>query len=705
VRGWAAVALMLLLAAASPVVAQEPQRIVRRLDFEGNKAIPDEVLASAIATTNSSWFARAFPFRWLGLGEKRYFDETEFKRDVVRLVVLYRRSGFPHVQIDTIVRRDPENIYVTFRIKEGEPIRVTRLDVAGLDTLPEKVRRETLVDLPLRVGDPFNRFIMQATADTITRRLRDRGRPSARVFTSFETNREAETAVVTFEAAPGRLAVIGEVTVVGTNRIEPRLVRNLLITRPGRLYSQDELYQSQRNLYASDLFRYATVNIDSTRFQPNADSVPLRVQVSEAKRRRIRSGIGFGTDDCFRGSLGWTTRNFLGGGRVLDLTSRISKVGVGEPLNWGLANGICNNASQDPIGSAKVNYSLGASIRRPAFLSPNNTIAVSVFTQRLSEFRVYLRQETGTSVTLRRETPRRRIPLSLVYTLSYGHTEATPESFCASFNACTPDVVALLSQNRVLGTLTASGTLPQVNNTLDPSRGSLASGEITWSSRFLGSSSFQQFVRVVGDYSWYRPLARDVVFSWRVRGGAIFAPSIDVATQTGNFIPPDQRFYAGGPNDVRGFKRNELGPVVYVVPQGEVDTAASEGRPIDPTRVTVAATGGNTLAVGNVELRVPSPVFSSRIRLAAFVDAGGVWERGAEFSTPVIRVTPGVGIRLATPLGPARLDVAYNPYNLQAGTLFQVDTLGVLTPVPGQSSFVLDRKGRFTFHFAVGQAF
>jgi outer membrane protein assembly factor BamA len=499
--------------------------------------------------------------------------------------------------------------------------------------------------------------------------------------------------------------VIGDVTVVGTNRIEPQLVRSLLITRPGRLYSQDELLQSQRNLYASDLFRYATVNIDSARFQPNADSVPLRVQVSEAKRRRIRSGIGFGTDDCFRGSLGWTTRNFLGGGRVLDLTSRISKVGVGRPFDWGLANGICNNSSQDPVGSAKVNYSLGASIRRPAFLSPNNTIAVSVFTERRSEFRVYLRQETGTSVTLRRETPRRRIPLSLAYTLSYGHTEATPESFCASFNACTPDVVALLRQNRVLGTLTATGTLPQVNNTLDPSRGSLASGEITWSSRFLGSSSFQQFVRVVGDYSWYRPLARDVVFSWRVRGGAIFAPSIDVATQSGNFIPPEQRFYAGGPNDVRGFERNSLGPVVYVVPQGEVDTAALQGRPIDPNRVTVAATGGNTLAVGNVEIRVPSPVFSSRLRLAAFVDAGGVWQRGAEISTPVIRVTPGVGIRLATPLGPARLDVAYNPYNLQAGTLFQVDTLGGLTPVPGQSSFVLNRKGHFTFHVAVGQAF
>ena len=318
---------------------------------------------------------------------------------------------------------------------------------------------------------------------------------------------------------------------------------------------------------------------------------------------------------------------------------------------------------------------------------------------------MYLRQDAGTSVLLRRETPKRRIPLSLAYTLSYGRTEATPVSFCASFNACTPDLVALLQQNRVLATLTATGTLPQVNNPLDPSRGSLANIEATLSTKYIGSSSFQQFMRVVGDYSWYYPLARDVVLSWRVRAGAIFAPTVDVATESGNFIPPEQRFYAGGPNDVRGFQRNELGPVVYVVSESHYDSVTSRGLPVNPDSVTVAATGGNTLAVSNVEIRVPSPVFSSRLRLAAFVDAGSVWNRGAANSSASIKVTPGIGLRINTPLGPARLDVAYNPYRLQAGTLFQFDTFGTLTAVPGQGSFVLDRKSHLTYHIAVGQAF
>ena len=71
--------------------------MVRSLKFEGNRAIPDAALAAAISTTASSWFARAAIIRSLGLGEKRYFNELEFRRDVLRLEVLYKRSGYPDV--------------------------------------------------------------------------------------------------------------------------------------------------------------------------------------------------------------------------------------------------------------------------------------------------------------------------------------------------------------------------------------------------------------------------------------------------------------------------------------------------------------------------------------------------------------------------------------------------------------------------------
>jgi outer membrane protein assembly complex protein YaeT len=698
--GWLLVGL-----AAAPVVPaqqQQPQqRVVRQLKFEGNRAISDEVLAAAISTTNSSWFARVFFFRSFGfLGAKRFFDEEEFRRDVVRLSVLYKRAGYPDAVIDTLVRRTEQDVYLTFNITEGTPIRVTALNISGLDSLPPSLRRSVVLDLPLQLGDPFNRFDMQASADSVTQRLRNRGYPSARVFTAFESNRENKTAQVTIEADSDGRAVIGRVEVVGAQRVDTAVVRSLLVARTGRRYSQEELFESQRNLYESDLFRFATVNIDSLAYRPGDPSVPLVVQVNESKPRRIRGGLGYATYDCFRGSLGWTSRDFLGAGRILELTSRVSKVGVGNPVDWGLDQSICRTSRDDSVGSAKANYYLGASVRRPAFLSPNNAITVSVFTERRSEYQVYLRQETGASIAITRTTPRRRNPLSLTYTITYGRTEATALSFCSVFGACTSDVVTPLRQNLVLATLTALGTFPRVNSPIDPTRGRIGAVEVTHSSKYIGSSSLQQFTRVSGGMSWYRPLSRNVVLSWRLRGGLIFSPTLDVANVSGAFIPPDQRFYAGGPNDVRGFDRNELGPVIYVVPDNAV-----QGSTVNADSVQVAATGGNTFALANVEMRVPSPIFSSRLRFAAFVDAGGVWQREGPRSGRVIRVTPGVGLRIATPLGPARLDVAYNPNKLQPGALFQVDDLENLTPVQGQGAYVLPRARNYSVHIAVGQAF
>ena len=202
--------------------------------------------------------------------------------------------------------------------------------------------------------------------------------------------------------------------------------------------------------------------------------------------------------------------------------------------------------------------------------------------------------------------------------------------------------------------------------------------------------------------AWYRPLSRNVVLSWRVKGGLIFSPNVDVDSESGAFIPPEQRFYAGGPNDVRGFERNELGPVVYVIPQSAVTSPDS----INADSVRVAATGGNSLAVANVELRVPSPVFSSRLRLAAFVDAGGVWQRRRQRAHG--RHPGDTGRRTAGSDSAGTGPAGRRLQPLQAAgraPCISSTPVGNLTPVPGQGSYILPRKGKFTFHIAVGQPF
>ncbi|MEO5798655.1 MAG: BamA/TamA family outer membrane protein [Gemmatimonadales bacterium] len=680
-----------------PVAAQSSQLVIRGLGFSGNHAIDGTTLAAAIATTNSSAFVRWRAFRWLGLGQKRLFNQQDFLRDILRLQLVYRRSGYLDVKVDTVVRRTAQDIYITFKITEGQPVRVETLKFVGLDSLSGTDQKELTLDLPLAKGDVFSRYVLEASRDTLVTRLRNTGFPNALVAGRFLVNDTLRTAQVILESRPGTAAVFSDVHVVGYQQVDSGYIASLLTAHTGQPFRQEEIYRSQRALYGSELFKFATVAIDSTRFNDSSTKVPLLVTVQEGFMHRAQASLGYATTDCFRAGAGWTARNALGGGKIIDLSGHVSKIGVGSPLGFGAERNICSSLREDSVGSRLANYGLTLSLRRNGFLSPDNALVLSAFTERRSEYKVYLRDEIGASAAITRETYA-RIPVSLTYRFAYGTTSANAVSFCAFFNACVAQDIAQLRERRVLATLTLSAVRQRVNNLLDPSRGSLMSVEATVSSRFIGSSDRQQFWRVVGDASFYLPLTRTVVLASHLRGGAVYAPKINLASgTTANFVPPDQRFYAGGPNDVRGFDRNELGPVVYVAR----DSSFNEDGVPDVALVRVAATGGDRIVVANLELRLPSPVLSQRLRFAAFVDAGALWEGG---NNAVVRLTPGVGLRFASPLGPIRFDVGYNPYKLQAGTLYSANSItGELIQV--RPDYVKDRGRNYTLHFSVGQAF
>ncbi|MBK9549164.1 MAG: BamA/TamA family outer membrane protein [Gemmatimonadetes bacterium] len=439
----------------------------------------------------------------------------------------------------------------------------------------------------------------------------------------------------------------------------------------------------------------ADVVIDTAQFSIGDTIVPLLVTVAEGRAHRARAAVGFATNDCFRVGLGWTARNFLGGGKLLDISTRLSKIGVGDPLDFGARNSICSPLRDDSVGSRLANYGLDVSLRRNGFLSPDNTLTTSLFAERRSEYKVFLREEVGAGVSMTRETAA-RIPITLSYRLSYGFTNANPASFCAFFNACAAADIAQLQQRRVLATVGLSAERVRVNNLLDPTRGSILTAEATVSSKLLGSSAQQQFTRVVGDASGFVPLTRSVTLAGHLRVGAVFSPKSDFSTGSGNFVPPEQRFYAGGPNDVRGYDRNELGPVVYVVPADSV--RADDTFPASEARIS--ATGGSRVVVANLELRLPSPIFSPRMRFAVFTDVGALWDQGG---TARWRMTPGVGLRFASPLGPIRLDMGFNRYELESGTVYTTTAAGDLRVI--DTGFVRKRTRDYTIHFSVGQAF
>src|SRR6266702_951193 len=193
--------LVAVFAAASLAAQQQEQRVVRALAFEDNHALDDYALAAAIATSNSSFFARAWWLRWTHLGERRYLSEVEFRRDVLRVLLLYRQSGYVNAVVDTVVRRTPRDAFIKFRIHEGDPVRLLRLDIIGAEPMFNVSHLKR--DLPLRVGDPFNRLSFQVSADTIVAQLRNVGYPYATVLRNFDEDDAALTAAATLEVITG----------------------------------------------------------------------------------------------------------------------------------------------------------------------------------------------------------------------------------------------------------------------------------------------------------------------------------------------------------------------------------------------------------------------------------------------------------------------------------------------------------------------
>jgi outer membrane protein assembly factor BamA len=694
-----AVAVLLVAALAAALAgAQEvrpPERITLRVSFDGNDAVDDLLLGSAIATSPSSWMYRVPGLRSLGLGTRRTFDELEFRRDVVRLLLYYRQKGYYEARVDTVVSRGERYVSVRFRIAEGPAVRVDSVAVLGTDSIPGTASLAR--GLPLQRGEPFDRFLFQASADSLVAALRDRGHPFTAVYRSFDVDRRTRLARVEFDVVPGPRALVGAIAVEGNTAVRSGTVQRRLTFRQGSLFSQRELIESQRRLYQTDLFRFVNVAVAPDSLVQGADSlVRVRVQVAEARPRELRLGGGYGTIDCFRASGQATFRNVLGEARQLELTGRLSKIGVGEPMDFGLEESVCRELATDPF-SQELNYLAGATITQPAFLTRRATLALSAFAEKRSEFNAYLTTSIGPSVSLR-YTVRSNLPVTLSYKLSQDQTDAFPATYCIYFNQCSPELIEPFRQPIRQGQLSLLAVYNTSDSPLEPTRGRVLSIEGTLAAPWLGSEVV--FKRLVGEVVRYTRIGGRRVLALRARGGLIDAGVSSIDSAAVRYVPPPDRFYAGGPSTVRGFGRNEMGPVVYVADSQRTDGTYAGLR--------ASPVGSAALALANAEVRLPTPLFDGRIAVAAYVDVANVWAQDERsYVSDGVKVTPGLGLQLTTPLGPMRLDAGYNAYGRAPGPLYliQGDDLVEEDPdfpgIPAGKTFL----SRIQWTFSVGLSF
>ncbi len=166
------------------------------------------------------------------------------------------------------------------------------------------------------------------------------------------------------------------------------------------------------------------------------------------------------------------------------------------------------------------------------------------------------------------------------------------------------------------------------NSVLLPTRGRRFSLHGQWSSRLVGSEINFAGIEVEG--TSHHQLTDDTILSFRGEYRT------RILLEQRDSLPIQERYFLGGDRSVRSFTQDRLGP------------RAANGNPV----------GGLSSVLGSVELR--QRVFGD-LFFAGFYDVGSISPFSWDYQPKYTGMALGAGLRYHLPIGPVRLDSAWNP--------------------------------------------
>jgi outer membrane protein insertion porin family/translocation and assembly module TamA len=501
---------------------------------------------------------------------------------------------------------------------------------------------------------------------------------------------------VRIAVAPGKRATVGTITIRGNDEIAPRTIVNSLTLETGKLFRRSDVLQSQRNLYESNLFRQAVVEVP-----PQADSVKdVTITVAEAPLHEARVGGGFNTIEFFQLDGRFTHYNVLGGARRLDITGAVGNLFAESLAGRGIFHQL-GGTERDPVDPKyfKPTWNVGAEFKQPAFLQrPENALALGGFAHRRSAPQVFVDRGYGGNLVYTRNLAE-RAQASLGYRFELTRVEANDVYFCVNFGVCDQATISLVSSTQRLSPIVATYHRDRSDEPFSPTTGYVVRADAEHASSFTVSQ--YRYNRAFADGAVYFPVRRQRLRGWasssvspavsttvlaaRVRLG--FVRPLSSGAHDVSVIHPRKRFYAGGAQSVRGFGENMLGPRVLTVDPDSLDAVAgcdvttaataaqcdpngfrTNGKKLSDSDFFPRPLGGTSVAEASVELRFP---VWRKITGAVFVDGAIVGQAQLEsigdfvdigsFTKGTAALTPGFGVRYHTRVGPIRVDLGYNP--------------------------------------------
>ncbi|MBC8415041.1 MAG: outer membrane protein assembly factor BamA [Candidatus Cloacimonetes bacterium] len=260
-------------------------------------------------------------------------------------------------------------------------------------------------------------------------------------------------------------------------------------------------------------------------------------------------------------------------------------------------------------------YNFELKMIQPAFIRPGDSFILNPFILKENES-AYDLVSYGFSTTIQQDIS---VYTSVFISYKFEHNFLTLENKDAEDN---PDLnEEYYNKSSVSLGISRDNSLPP----FFPEKGWHTSLVTTLSGLKLRSK--YHYLQGLIDIRRYQHLVGKLVLAGKIKIGSIKPIWGDEET------PIEDRFYAGGSTSIRGWKRGEIGPL------------NDDDLPI----------GGNSYLEMSLELR---QLIWKIVYGVAFLDCGNVWNDYNDYHLQNLVYAAGLGLRIKTPIGPVRFDVA-----------------------------------------------
>ena len=577
---------------------------IKRITFLNNKRFSDDTLKGLLAETREGGF---FSF----VSGSGSFKESAFKQDLQRLTYWYLEHGYVKFRYENpvvTVSDDKKWLYISIYVDEGEQYKMGNLDFGGDLLFPKD---DLHADLTLLTDEPFSISKRNGDIQKLTEKYQDLGYAFVNVVPKMNIHDDTRTVDIEYDFEKGNLVYFGEINIVGNTKTHDKVIRRELKIREGQLYSGSALRVSRENVERLGYFAPGEVTFNTISPKGKNDVLNVEISVKERSTGTITLGAGYGSAQGFFFTSTVSEINLFGRGQTISLAGTYSADSTNQSVNLGMT---------DPYAFDSP-YSLGGDLYYILFPITGK----------------YNSRKLGADV-------RFGVPLS-EYTRGFmTYKFESLRITDVQDPALTQDIIA--PDNGLLSSVILSVVRDKRNNRFETTDGNYQSATL----ETAGLGGDKHFFKWDLNNRFYKKVIGDLVFRNSTEVGQILAWS-------GYGLPPAEKFYLGGPNNMKGFEFFTLGP--YVV--------SADGRRKVPL-------GGEFQAFSLFELEHPI-IKEAGLKFVAFFDVGNSWGgSGANDSAKLaVRADYGWGIRWFSPIGPLRFEFGYpiNPQAFESSSVFQ----------------------------------